>query len=99
MRPHVLLPGSLIRHIASVTPPERYQGGTCQFISRLCQPEIEPVHAGYVYGKCERIENADLTDPFVCQKCLAYYQYRVTGDTAALNDVDETMGTIPLFDL
>ena len=42
------------------------------------------MHAGYVYGECERVEDADLTDPLVCPTCRVYYQYRVTGDADEL---------------
>lgn len=87
----VLLPGRLVRHIADVGDSERYQGGTWYPLARLCDGSERLAGAPFIAQHCEDAESADLTDPLVCPACLAVHQ--------PADDVDETMGTIPLFDL
>lgn len=87
----VLLPGRILRHVADVGEPVRYQGGTWYPLARLCDGSERLAGAPFIAQHCEDVESACLTDPLVCQACLAAHQ--------PADDVDETMGTIPLFDL
>ena len=87
----VLLPGRVLRHVADVGDPVRYQGGTWYPLTRLCDGGTKRAGSPFIEQHCEFIESVDLTDPLVCPACLAVHQ--------PADDVDETMGTIPLFDL
>lgn len=87
----ILLPGRLMRHIADVAASEHYQGGVWYPLTRLCDRSTRLAGDQYITQHCEDVESADLTDPLVCPACLAAHQ--------PADDVDETMGTIPLFDL
>ena len=84
----LLLPGRIRRHLVEVGEVTRYQGGTWFMLTRLCDHEIKMAGMPFLRDHCTVVESADLTDPLVC---LAVHQ--------PADDVDETMGTIPLFDL
>ena len=87
----LLLPGRIRRHLVDVGEVTRYQGGTWYPLTRLCDREIKMAGMPFLRDHCTVVESADLTDPLVCPACLAVHQ--------PADDVDETMGTIPLFDL
>jgi hypothetical protein len=87
----ILLPGSLVRHIADVGDSERYQEGVWYPLVRLCDRSMRLAGDLFIAQNCEGVESADLTDSLVCPACLAAHQ---PADTP-----DPTMGTIPLFDL
>lgn len=87
----VLLPGRILRHVADAGDPVHYQGGTWFMLTRLCDREIKMAGTPFLRDHCVVVEEADLTDPLVCPDCLAIHQ--------PADAVDETMGTIPLFDL
>lgn len=87
----ILLPGRIRRHLVDVGEVTRYQGGTWFMLTRLCDREIKLAGMPFLRDHCTVVESADLTDPLVCPDCLAAHQ--------PADDVDETMGTIPLFDL
>ena len=87
----VLLPGRIRRHVADVRAPVRYQGGTWYPLTRLCDHETKMAAVPFLRDHCTVVEEADLTDPLICPDCLATHQ--------PADDVDPTMGTIPLFDL
>jgi len=87
----ILLPGRLVRHIADVGDPVRYQGGTWYPLTRLCDGDTKRAGSPFIEQHCEFIESVDLTDPLVCPACLAVHQ--------PADVEDPTMGTIPLFDL
>ena len=87
----ILLPGRLVRHIADVGDPVRYQGGTWYPLARLCGGSKRLAGGEFIAQHCEDVESADLTDPLVCPACLAAHQ--------PTDAPDPTMGTIPLFDL
>lgn len=85
----ILLPGRILRHIADVGEPVRYQGGTWYPLTRLCDNETKMAGTPFLRGHCVVVEDADLTGPLICPACLAIHQ--------PADDVDPTMGTIPLF--
>jgi len=87
----VLLPGRIRRHLVDVGAVTRYQGGTWFMLTRLCDRETKMAAVPFLRDHCTVAEEADLADPLVCPACLAVHQ--------PAGDVDETMGTIPLFDL
>mgnify|MGYP000929059449 FL=1 len=89
----VLLPGRILRHIADVEDgnPHQHPDGVYYPTWRLCNGLGKLENTGFLTQHCEDVESADLASPFVCPLCLAAHQPAV--------DVDETMGTIPLFDL
>lgn len=87
----ILLPGRLVRHLADVGDPVRYQGGTWHPLARLCGGSERLAGGEFIAQHCEDIESADLTGPLVCPACLAVHQ--------PTDAPDPTMGTIPLFDL
>ena len=87
----ILLPGRLVRHIADVGTPGPFQGATWYPLTRLCDGGTKRAGSPFIEQHCEFIESVDLTSPLVCPACLAVHQ--------PADDVDETMGTIPLFDL
>lgn len=85
-----ITPGWLVRHLADVAPAPLY-GPTSVEIEVLCTGGRKIAlwdHVGDSYDDAsdERIARAQ-----VCPACLAAHQPTDT--------VDETMGTIPLFDL
>jgi hypothetical protein len=87
----ILLPGRLVRHIADVGDPVRYQGGTWYPLVRLCGGSKRLAGGEFITQHCEDVESACLTGPLVCPACLAAHQ--------PADVEDPTMGTIPLFDL
>ena len=87
----LLLPGRIRRHMVDVGEVTRYQGGTWFTLTRLCDREIKMAGMPFLRDHCTVVESADLTDPLVCPACAAVHQ--------PADDVDETMWTIPLFDL
>ena len=87
----VLLPGRIRRHLVDVGEVTRYQGDTWFMPTRLCDRETKMAAVPFLRDHCTVAEEADLADPLVCPACLAVHQ--------PAGDVDETMGTIPLFDL
>lgn len=87
----ILLPGRLVRHIADVGAPGPFQGATWYPLTRLCDRSMRLAGDQFITQHCEDVESADLTDPLICPICLAVHQ--------PADNIDETMGTIPLFDL
>ena len=87
----ILLPGRIRRHLADVGVPGPFQGATWYPLTRLCDGDTKRAGSPFIEQHCTFAEEADLTSPLVCPDCLAIHQ--------PAGDVDETMGTIPLFDL
>lgn len=83
----VLLPGYLIRHIADTHPAPLY-GPEIVEMRVLCTGEQTLAPWSPMF---DRVSEASLKKNLVCPACLATLQ--------PADDVDETMGTIPLFDL
>lgn len=89
----ILLPGRILRHVADVEEanPHQHPDGLYYPVWRLCNGLGKLESLGFLTDHCEEIDSADLSDPLICPACLAAHQ--------PADDVDETMGTIPLFDL
>lgn len=85
----ILLPGRIRRHLADVGTPGPFQGSTWYPLTRLCDGDTKRAGSPFIAQHCEDVEDADLTDPLICPDCLAIHQ--------PADDVDPTMGTIPLF--
>lgn len=88
----ILLPGLLtLRHIVDLGEPARYQGCVWYPATRLCDGETTQAALPFLDDQSLSVDFADLSDPLVCPTCLAAHQPAPV--------VDESMGTIPLFDL
>ena len=86
----VLLPGRVLRHVADVGDPVRYQGGTWYPLTRLCDGSERLAGAQSTSQRCE---TTAAPNSACCSSCRGVWE-------AEPADVeDPTMGTIPLFDL
>lgn len=87
----ILLPGRVLRHVADVGDPVRYQGGTWYPLTRLCDGSERLAGAQFISQRCETIDAPNFD---CCYSCRGVWEAE-TADPAE----DPTMGTIPLFDL